>query len=161
MAPAIELLTSATPNGQKISIFLEELNIPYKASYINLSASEQKTPSFLKINPNGRIPAIIDHSRNAFPVFESGAIFLYLAEHYDTEYKFTFEDPDEKSEMVQWLFFQNAGVGPMQGQANHFFRYAPEEIKYGIERYQNETKRLYSVLERRLEGREYLVGKGM
>lgn len=158
-SPNIELLTAATPNGQKISIFLEELGIPYKTTPIDLSKDEQKSPSFLKTNPNGRIPAIIDHNRNAFPVFESGAIFLYLAEHYDKDFKFSFADPDEKSEMLQWLFFQNAGVGPMQGQANHFFRYAPEKIEYGIKRYQNETKRLYSVLEERLQGREYLVGK--
>jgi glutathione S-transferase len=158
--PQIELLTSATPNGQKISIFLCELNIPYKLTPIDLGADEQKAPSFLKVNPNGRIPAITDHSRNDFPVFESGAIFLYLAEHYDKDFQFSFSDADERSEMIQWLFFQNAGVGPMQGQANHFFRYAPEKIEYGIKRYQNETKRLYSVLDSRLEGRDFLAGKG-
>jgi glutathione S-transferase len=157
-SPNIELLTAATPNGQKISIFLEELGIPYTATSIDLGADEQKKPSFLATNPNGRIPAIIDHSRSSFPVFESGAIFLYLAEHYDPDYTFHFREPNDRSEMLQWLFFQNAGVGPMQGQANHFFRYAPEKIEYGIKRYQNETKRLYSVLETRLENREYLVG---
>ncbi|KAJ8106836.1 hypothetical protein OPT61_g9276 [Boeremia exigua] len=160
MAPTIELLTSATPNGQKISIFLEELNVPYDANSIDLSADEQKTPAFLAINPNGRIPALIDHSRNAFRVFESGAILLYLAEHYDKTHTFNFADSDDRSEMLQWLFFQNAGVGPMQGQANHFVRYAPERIQYGVDRYQNETRRLYSVLEGRLEGRKFLVGKG-
>ncbi|KAF2034340.1 glutathione S-transferase [Setomelanomma holmii] len=156
--PKIELLTSATPNGQKISIFLQELGIPYTTTPIDLGANEQKTESFLKVNPNGRIPAIVDHSRGDFPVFESGAIFLYLAEHYDQDFKFHFRDADEKSELLQWLFFQNAGVGPMQGQANHFFRYAPEKIQYGIDRYQNETKRLYSILETRLKDNEYLVG---
>lgn len=156
--PKIELKTAATPNGQKISIFLEELSIPYTTTAIDLSADEQKSASFLATNPNGRIPAIIDHSRNSFPVFESGAIFLYLATHYDPEYRFHFRDANEHSEMLQWLFFQNAGVGPMQGQANHFFRYAPEKIQYGINRYQNETKRLYSVLESRLEHSEYLAG---
>jgi glutathione S-transferase len=156
--PNIELLTSATPNGQKISIFLEELGIPYTTTAIDLSADEQKAPSFLKVNPNGRIPAIIDHTRGSFPVFESGAIFLYLAEHYDKEFRFHFADANERSEMLQWLFFQNAGVGPMQGQANHFFRYAPTKIQYGIERYQNETKRLYAILDARLQEREYLVG---
>jgi glutathione S-transferase len=155
----LELLTAATPNGQKISIFLEELGIPYTATSIDLSKDEQKASSFLKINPNGRIPAIVDHSRKSFPVFESGAIFLYLAEHYDKDFKFSFEDADERSELSQWLYFMNAGVGPMQGQANHFFRYAPEKIQYGINRYQNETKRLYSVLEARLQDRQYLVGK--
>lgn len=160
MAPNIELFTAATPNGQKISIFLEELGIPYKTTAIDLGADDQKKPDFLKINPNGRIPVIVDHSRNDFPVFESGAIFLYLAEHYDKDFKFSFQGADEKSEMLQWLFFQNAGVGPIQGQANHFFRYAPEKIQYGIDRYQNETKRLYSVLEERLKDRDYLVGTG-
>ncbi|KAJ4343840.1 hypothetical protein N0V87_000123 [Didymella glomerata] len=159
MTPSIELLTAATPNGQKISVFLEELRIPYQTTSLDLGADDQKKPDFLKINPNGRIPAIVDHSRNSFPVFESGAIFLYLAEHYDKDFKFSFQDADEKSEMLQWLFFQNAGVGPIQGQANHFFRYAPEKIQYGIDRYQNETKRLYSVLEERLKDRDYLVGK--
>ncbi|KAF2709485.1 glutathione S-transferase [Pleomassaria siparia CBS 279.74] len=159
--PSIELFTAATPNGQKISIFLEELGIPYTTSAIDLGKDEQKTPEFTSVNPNGRIPAIVDHSRNDFPVFESGAIFLYLAEHYDKEYKFSFENADERSEMVQWLFFQNAGLGPMQGQANHFYRYAPTKIQYGIDRYQNETKRLYSILETRLSspGRQYLVGR--
>ncbi|KAF2643296.1 glutathione S-transferase, partial [Massarina eburnea CBS 473.64] len=160
MSAEIELLTSATPNGQKISIFLEELEIPYAVTSVDLGKDEQKQPDFLRINPNGRIPAIIDHSRHEFPVFESGAIFLYLADHYDKNYTFHFEDADEKSEMIQWLFFQNAGVGPIQGQANHFFRYAPEEIQYGISRYQNETKRLYSVLEMRLKDRDFLAGKG-
>jgi glutathione S-transferase len=112
---AIELLTSATPNGQKISIFLEELAVSYKTTSIDLGKDEQKSSDFLKTNPNGRIPAIIDHSRNSFPVFESGAIFLYLAEHYDKDHIFSFEDADERSEMLQWLFFQNAGLGPMQG----------------------------------------------
>jgi len=157
--PNIELLTAATPNGQKISVFLEELGIPYSTTAIDLGKDEQKASSFLKINPNGRIPAIVDHSRNSFPVFESGAIFLYLAEHYDKEFKFSFEDADERSELMQWLYFMNAGIGPIQGQANHFFRYAPEKIQYGINRYQNETKRLYSVLEARLQDRQYLVGK--
>ncbi len=162
MSPTnIELLTAGTPNGQKISIFLEELGVPYTAVPISFSKNEQKTPEFLKVNPNGRIPAIVDHNRGDFPVFESGAILMYLAEHYDKEFKFSFQDIDEKSEMIQWLFFQNAGVGPMQGQANHFTRYAPETIEYGVNRYQNETKRLYSVLETRLGGdRQFLVGKG-
>jgi glutathione S-transferase len=157
---SIELLTAATPNGQKISIFLEELGIPYQTTSIDLSKDEQKSSSFLKINPNGRIPAIVDHARNSFPVFESGAILLYLAEHYDKNFKFSFQDSDEKIDMIQWLFFQNAGVGPMQGQTNHFVRYAPEKIEYGINRYKNETKRLYSVLETQLQERDYLAGKG-
>jgi glutathione S-transferase len=104
--PNIELLTAATPNGQKISIFLEELGIPYTTTPIDLGADEQKSSSFLKTNPNGRIPALIDHSRSSFPVFESGAIFLYLASHYDTSYTFHFRDANEQSECLQWLFFQ-------------------------------------------------------
>ncbi|KAF1951692.1 glutathione S-transferase [Byssothecium circinans] len=163
---AIELLTSATPNGQKISIF-EALAIPYYPTPIEVSKDEQKQPDFLKTNPNGRIPAIIDHSRNDFAVFESGAIFLYLAEHYDRDFTFHFKDADGKSEMIQWLFFQNAGVGPMQGQANHFvsipslryFATLRKKSQYGIDRYQNETKRLYSVLETRLQDRDFLAGR--
>jgi hypothetical protein len=105
--PTIELLTAATPNGQKISIFLEELGLPYTTTSIDLGADEQKAASFLATNPNGRIPAIIDHSRNSFPVFESGAIFLYLLSHYDPDFKFGFESGSDKwSEMVMWLFFQ-------------------------------------------------------
>jgi glutathione S-transferase len=159
MSKQLELLTAATPNGQKISIFLAELNLPYTTKSISLSASEQKTPSFLSINPNGRIPAIVDHARNSFPVFESGAILLYLAEHYDRDFTFSFQDANERSELIQWTVWQNASLGPMQGQANHFVRYAPEKIEYGIKRYQTETKRLYSVLETRLQDREYLVGE--
>ncbi|KAF2632586.1 hypothetical protein BU25DRAFT_436368 [Macroventuria anomochaeta] len=116
--------------------------VPYKTISIDLGADDQKKPEFLGINPNGRIPVIIDHNRNDFPVFESGAIVLYFAEHYDKDSKFSFQDANEKSKMLQWLFFQNAG------------------IQYGIDRYQNETKRLYSMLEKRLKGRDYLVGKG-
>jgi glutathione S-transferase len=112
----------------------------------------------LKINPNGRIPAIVDHSNGDFAVFESGAILLYLVQNYDPEHKLWPKDPKLQSEVVQWLMFQMGGVGPMQGQANHFVCYAPEKVEYGITRYTNETKRLYSVLESRLQGRQYLVG---
>lgn len=104
--PNIELLTAATPNGQKISIFLEELGVPYTTNAIDLGKDEQKASLFLKINPNGRIPAIVDHSRDSFPVFESGAIFLYLAEHYDKDFRFSFGEANERSELLQWLFFQ-------------------------------------------------------
>jgi len=118
---------------------------------------------FLKINPNGRIPAIVDHTRHDFAVFETAAITLYLAQHFDKEFKFWFDpqsDPENYSEMLQWIFFTHGGIGPMQGQANHFFRYAPERIPYGITRYINETKRLYGVLEIRLKDREFLAGPG-
>lgn len=154
----IELFTANTPNGHKISIALEELGLPYTVKALNFASNEQKSESFLKVNPNGRIPAIVDHNRNDFAVFESGAIFLYLAEHYDKEHKFSFADPDKQSQLIQWLFWMNAGLGPMQGQANHFLRFAPEKIQYGITRYINETKRLYTVLEKHFEaGNTYLV----
>ncbi|CAB4403920.1 unnamed protein product [Rhizophagus irregularis] len=156
--PDITLYTVGTPNGVKISIVLEELGIPYKAREISFKDEEQKQPWFLKINPNGRIPAITDHSRGDFHVFESGAIMIYLCEHYDPEGKLLPKDSDLRSQVIQWIMFQMGGLGPMQGQAGHFNRYAPEKIPYAIKRYTDETKRLYSVLNGALEGKEYLVG---
>ncbi|KND03010.1 glutathione peroxidase [Spizellomyces punctatus DAOM BR117] len=157
--PTITFYTVGTPNGQKVSIALEELKLPYETYKINFQKSEQKEEWFLKINPNGRIPAIVDNKRGGFPVFESGAILLYLAEHYDPEHLLLPEDANKRSEAIQWLMWQMGGLGPMQGQANHFFRYAPEKIEYGIKRYQDETRRLYSVLERQLaDGRPYIIG---
>ncbi|KAF8466981.1 glutathione S-transferase GstA [Kalaharituber pfeilii] len=163
--PVISLYTVNTPNGVKISIALEELGLSYNVHVHDFSKNTQKEPWFLEINPNGRIPAITDHSfRDGAPihVFESGAILEYLTERYDPEHKISYpHGTREYWEQQQWLFFQNAGVGPMQGQANHFKRYAPEQIPYGINRYVNETKRLYSVLEARLarpESKGYLVG---
>ena len=152
----IDLYTSATPNGWKASILLEELGVPYELHAISLSKQEQKTPEYLKINPNGRIPTIVDRDEGNFAVFESGAIMIYLAEKYG---RFLPRDVKGRSEVIQWVMFQMGGIGPMQGQANVFFRYAPEKIPYAIERYQTETKRLYRVLETRLEGREYLCGE--
>ncbi|KAF8604248.1 glutathione S-transferase [Ceratobasidium sp. AG-I] len=161
------LYTANTPNGHKPSILLEELTDAYDFKYdfqtISFQKTEQKEPWFLKINPNGRIPALVDRSRDNFAVFESASILLYLAQHYDNEHKFSYDpvkDADLYSEQLQWIFFTHGGIGPMQGQANHFYRYAPEKIPYGINRYINETKRLYSVLNDRLTGREYLVGPG-
>ena len=151
----IDLYTAATPNGKKASIMLEEIGIPYNVNPINLRELEQKEDWYLKINPNGRIPAIIDRDENDFAVFESGAILIYLAEKTG---KFLPQDPKGRSEVIQWLMFQMAGVGPMQGQANVFFRYAPEKIQYAIDRYQNETKRLYTVLDNQLNDSEYLAG---
>ncbi|KAK9897113.1 glutathione S-transferase [Cystobasidium minutum MCA 4210] len=162
----IKLYVSGTPNGQMASILLEELKavypgFDYEVIPIDFSKNEQKEEWFLKINPNGRIPAIVDPNRNDFPVFETAAILQYLVIHYDPEGHFHFRSqPDKESEVMQWMFFAHGGIGPMQGQANHFYRYAPEKIKYGIDRYQNETKRLYGVLDRRLQGREFLVGDG-
>ncbi|KAI8824898.1 glutathione S-transferase [Fimicolochytrium jonesii] len=159
-SPKITLYTFGTPNGQKASIALEELGIDYKTVEVDIRKNTQKEEWFLKINPNGRIPAIVDHTRGDFPVFETGAILLYLAEHHDPNHILAPTDANKRSEAIQWLMWQMGGLGPMQGQANHFFRYAPEKIEYGIKRYQDETKRLYSVMERQLsDGREYLIGE--
>lgn len=156
----IELYTAATPNGHKASIMLEELAVPYTVHAINLLAGEQRRPEYLKINPNGRIPAIVDRGNGAekegFAVFESGAILLYLAEKYG---RFLPADPKGRSEAIQWLMFQMGGIGPMQGQANVFFRYWHEKYQPAIDRYQHETKRLYRVLEQRLQDRDYLCGE--
>ena len=132
----IELFTSATPNGHKISIALEELGLMYTVNELNLGANDQKKNSYLKLNPNGKIPAIIDHDNNDFVVFESGAILIYLAE--------------------KWLMFQMGGIGPMMGQANVFYRYWHEEYQPAIDRYQNEVKRLFGVMDVHLNGRTYL-----
>ncbi|WP_263142879.1 glutathione S-transferase N-terminal domain-containing protein [Pseudomonas sp. RIT-PI-AD] len=149
----IDLYTAATPNGQKISIALEELGLPYEVHALSFDKQEQKTPAFLRINPNGRIPAIVDREED-FAVFESGAILLYLAEK--TGHLLP-SDPKGRSRAVQWLMFQMGGVGPMQGQANVFFRYFPEKLPAAIARYQNETRRLYEVLDGRLAEAEYLA----
>lgn len=154
----IELYSASTPNGRKISILLEELGIPYTVHSIDLGKLEQKQEWFLKINPNGRIPAIIDKDNGNFAVFESGAILIYLAEKTG---KLLPKDPKKKSTVIQWLMFQMGGVGPMQGQAGVFLKYAPEKIPFAINRYQNETKRLYSVLDRRLSESKFLGGKDL
>lgn len=151
----IDLYTAATPNGWKASIMLEETGLPYEVKPINLGELVQKQDWFLKINPNGRIPAIVDRDAGDFPVFESGAILVYLAEKSG---KLLPSDPRGRSLALQWVMFQMGGVGPMQGQANVFFRYAPEKIPFAIERYQKETRRLYEVLDRRLAEAEYLAG---
>lgn len=151
----IELFTAATPNGWKISIALEEMGLPYTLRALSLSKLEQKEAWFLKINPNGRIPAIIDHDNGDFAVFESGAILIYLAEKSG---KLLPTEPKARSRVLQWLMFQMSGVGPMMGQANVFFRYAPEKIPYAIERYQREVRRLFEVMERQLAANEYIAG---
>lgn len=161
----IDLYTSGTPNGQKVSIALEELSVPYATHAISLPKNEQKQPSFLKISPNGRIPAIVDHSISSTPqsVFETGAILLYLAARHDPDHKLSFaQDSPDHWDMVQWVMWQQGGLGPMQGQANHFYRYAPTKIPYAIERYHAETRRLYRVLEDRLESQaqEHKVATG-
>ncbi|VBB75438.1 Putative glutathione S-transferase [Podospora comata] len=157
----IHLYTVGTPNGIKVSILLEELGLPYKVTPISFGKNEQKEPWFLEINPNGRIPALTDTLPDGTPInlFESGSIMQYLVDRYDTEHKVSYpRGSKEGYEVNNWLHWQMGGLGPMQGQANHFFRYAPEKIQYGIDRYQNETRRLYSVMERQLEKGDYLVG---
>ncbi|MEO8874707.1 MAG: glutathione S-transferase N-terminal domain-containing protein [Polyangiaceae bacterium] len=153
--PPFTLYTAPTPNGFKASIMLEELDVKYTLHRVDLTAQEQKTPAFLAINPNGRIPALVDHEENDFPIFESGAILIYLAEKYG---RFMPKSVKGRSEVIQWLMFQMGGVGPMQGQANVFVRYFPEQIPSVIARYQNETRRLYQVLDKRLADHEYLCG---
>ena len=151
----IELHTAATPNGHKVSIALEELGLPYTVHAVDLAALEQKTPEFLRLNPNGRIPVIVDREAGDFVVFESGAILVYLAEKTG---RLMPASPKGRSLVMQWLMFQMGGIGPMMGQANVFHRYLPEKIPLAIERYQNEVRRLFGVLDGRLEGREYLAG---
>ena len=150
----IDLYTWSTPNGWKISCALEEMGLEYQVLPMDITTGIQKQPEFLAINPNGRIPAIIDRANNDFVVFESGAILYYLAEKTG---KLIPEDTKGRSEVLQWLMFQVGGLGPMQGQAHVFFRYFDEEIPAAISRYQNETKRLYEVLDTRLAEREFLV----
>lgn len=151
----IELYTAATPNGWKVSIALEEMGLPYNIHPIDLSKGEQKQEWYLKLNPNGRIPTIIDRDNDDFAVFESGAILIYLAEKTG---EFLPADAKSRSLVFQWLMFQMGGIGPMMGQANVFFRYAPEKIPYAIERYQREVRRLLGVLDARLKDQEYLAG---
>ena len=150
----IELYTAPTPNGHKISIALEEMNLKYEVKLVDISKGEQKTDEFLAICPNGRIPAIVDTDKENFAVFESGAILIYLAEISGG--KFLPQDSLKRSEVIQWLMFQMGGVGPMQGQANVFFRYFPEKLQSAIDRYQNETKRLYTVLDTQLKGKDFI-----
>ncbi len=150
----IELYTSSTPNGWKASVTLEELEIPYNVNAINLGQQTQKEEWFLKLNPNGRIPVIVDTANDDFAVFETGAIMVYLAELAG---RLLPTDVKGRSLVMQWLMFQMGGIGPMMGQANVFFRYFPEKIQPAIDRYQHETRRLFEVLERRLAENEWLA----
>ena len=152
----IELYTAPTPNGWKASICLEELALPYRVHPINILQGEQRKPDYLKINPNGRIPAIVDTEADNFAVFESGAILIYLAEKTG---RLMPTDTKGRSRVLQWLMFQMGGIGPMMGQANVFFRYSPEKIQPVIDRYQNECRRLFEVLNTRLAGSEWLAGE--
>lgn len=151
----IELYTAPTPNGYKASIALEEMEIPYNCHTVDLTADEQKTPEFLAICPNGRIPAIVDTDEDNLAVFETGAIMIYLAEKSG---QFLPTDVAGRSRVIQWLMFQMGGIGPMMGQANVFFRYFPEKIPAAIQRYQSEVRRLFEVLDGQLGRSEYLAG---
>jgi len=150
----IDLYTAATPNGHKVSIALEELGLPYTVQHLDLARLDQKQPDFLRINPNGRIPAIVDRDNDDFAVFESGAILIYLAEKTG---RLMPTDVKGRSLVIQWLMFQMAGIGPMMGQANVFFRYFPERLQSAIDRYHGEVRRLFGVLDGRLAGSEYLA----
>ncbi|MFI4986430.1 MAG: glutathione S-transferase N-terminal domain-containing protein [Alphaproteobacteria bacterium] len=148
-----------TPNGYKVTILLEELGWPYRVIPVHIGKGEQFAPEFLKISPNNKIPAIVDHDGpGAAPLalFESGAILMYLAEK--SGWRFMPAEPRQHYKVLEWLMFQMAGIGPMLGQAHHFRKYAPEPIPYAIERYTNEARRLYGVLDRRLGEAEYLAG---
>jgi len=155
----IDLYYWTTPNGHKITIFLEEAGLPYKIIPVNIGKGDQFKADFLAISPNNRMPAIVDHAPagggKPIAIFESGAILLYLA---DKTGKFIAEDLRGRNETIQWLFWQMGGLGPMAGQYNHFGHYAPEKIPYAIERYRNEVNRLYGVMNKRLADRPYLAG---
>ncbi len=155
----IDLHYWPTPNGHKITLFLEEAGLAYEIKPVNISTGEQFKPDFLKIAPNNRMPAIVDHDPIGggapISVFESGAILLYLAEKTG---KFLPTDLRGRTTVLEWLFWQMGGLGPMAGQNHHFSQYAPEKIPYAIERYVKETNRLYGVLDRRLEGRDFIGG---
>ncbi|WP_414578706.1 glutathione binding-like protein [Anabaena sp. CCY 9402-a] len=155
----IDLYYWTTPNGHKITVFLEEVGLPYNIIPVNIGAGDQFKPEFLNISPNNRIPAIVDHEPagggEAVSIFESGAILLYLAEKTG---KLISPDIRERVEVLQWLFWQMGGLGPMAGQNHHFSQYAPEKIEYAINRYVNETARLYAVLDKRLADRKFVAG---
>ncbi|KAI1251997.1 hypothetical protein MGN70_006569 [Eutypa lata] len=171
-AKGLHLITQNTPNGQATQILLEELADAYGLTWgttlINISTNEQKKEWFLRLNPNGRIPTLVDNSQSPpFPVIETSAQLLYLLQFYDKENKFGFADPLEQNEVLQWLFFWHGGGAPYQGQVNHFSRVAPEKIPYAINRFRNETLRVFGVLEIQLSGiylggepKDYLAGKG-
>jgi GSH-dependent disulfide-bond oxidoreductase len=156
----IDLYYWTTPNGHKITLFLEESGLPYRIHAVNIGRGEQFDPAFLKIAPNNRIPAIVDNApakgNDAISIFESGAILLYLA---DKTGQFIPQDLRGRTECIQWLFWQMGGLGPMAGQNHHFVQYAPEKLPYAIERYVKETSRLYGVLNKQLsDGRDYICG---
>jgi len=150
----IDLYTAPTPNGHKASCTLEALEIPYETHFVNISEGDQYKPEFRVLNPNGRIPAIVDRNMDNFPIFESGAIMIYLAEQAG---RLLPTDVKGRSRVIQWLMFQVGGVGPMMGQANVFYRYFPQKIQPAIDRYQNECRRLFEVLDGHLAESEWLT----
>tara|TARA_X000001036_G_scaffold278855_1_gene259013 strand:+ start:58 stop:741 length:684 start_codon:yes stop_codon:yes gene_type:complete len=150
----IDFYTAPTPNGHKVSCTLEAMELEYETHVINLMEDEQKKPEFLAISPNGRIPAIVDRDVDNLPIFESGAIMIYLAEKTG---KLMPTDLNEKAKVLEWLMFQMGGIGPMMGQANVFFRYFPEKIQPAIDRYQNEGRRLFEVLDTHLAKQDWLA----
>ena len=155
----IELYYWPTPNGFKVSIMLEELGVPYEVKYVNIGKGDQFQPDFLKIAPNNRMPAIVDPEGpggEPISVFESGAILQYLGRKFG---KFYSSDERKRVAVDEWLMWQMGGLGPMSGQAGHFRIYAPEKVQYGIDRYTNEVNRLYGVLNRQLEGKDYIAGE--
>lgn len=151
----LELLTSETPNGWKVSILLEELGVPYKVTPISLTDRVQKQDWYVALNPNGRIPTLVDHDAGDFAIFESGAILLYLAEKF---VKFLPADPQDRSRVIQWVMWQLSGLGPMMGQATVFNRYFEEKLPSVIDRYVRESQRLFGVMDAQLATRDYLVG---
>ncbi|GAB7350116.1 hypothetical protein MBLNU459_g0781t1 [Dothideomycetes sp. NU459] len=158
----LELLTWGTPNGHKITILLEELKEAYGKDYvfqgINISQNIQKEPWYTKLGPNGRIPVLVDHDKGGHAVQEGSAILSYLTRNYDPEHRFSFTSDPQLSHQEQWIAWQHGGLGPMQGQANHFYRLAKERIPYPTQRYVGETERLYGVLDNQLKENDYLVG---
>ena len=150
----IDLYTAPTPNGHKASCTLEAMGLEYETHFINIGEGEQKAPEYLAINPNGRIPTIVDRDNDNFAVFESGAIMIYLAEKTG---QLMPTDAKGRSRVIQWLMFQMGGIGPMMGQANVFYRYFPEKIQPAIDRYQNEGRRLFEVLDTHLGNNEWLA----
>ena len=154
--PEIDLYTWSTPNGRKVSIALEEMGLPYAVHAVELKTGAQKQPAFLAVNPNGRIPAIVDRANGDFAVFESGACLIYLAERTG---QLLPKDAKGRSLVLQWLMWQVGGLGPMHGQANVFVRYFPEKIPSVIERYQTETRRLLGVMDGQLAQHEFLAGE--
>ncbi|MBM3541512.1 MAG: glutathione S-transferase family protein [Alphaproteobacteria bacterium] len=155
----IELFTAATPNGQKVHIMLEECGLPYNEHWVDIDAGDQFKPEYLEISPNNKIPALVDSDGpdgRPISLFESGAILVYLAEKTGL---FLPAEPEAHWQTLTWLFWQMGGFGPFLGQAHHFNAYAPTRIKYAMDRYTNEAKRLYGVLDRQLAGRDYIAGE--